>query len=165
MALGIAGHGARALKVERRSPERALDEYSNMLERGRSSLLEKPSPGYGRDDESLTMTAAIETSLELLDSRCNATGIAGEICFGEMYRGLGLMKSQARAPLSMLSKLWNVGRDDAEVIMGQLCIMSLADPEDHRYNVVRSDKTRLEHGLKIHDLRLEYCRKHCKEIS
>ena len=82
--------------------------------------------GYGRDDESLNLRASIETSFDFLDSRNEITETSFSICIGEMYRKLGVLKAQSQAPPPMLSKRWNVGREEAEDIMGQLCTMSLA---------------------------------------
>ena len=139
LVLGVAGRGVRALKEEGRSAGDALDEYADILEQRQMNVLDESPPDYGQDNESLTLSAAIEISLAFLDTRCRSAGMPYGMGTGEMYRALCVLKAKAWAPLSMLSKLWNVNRADARRIVGQLCTMSLARWTDQTYKASRSN--------------------------
>ncbi len=142
IALAITGSAVAFLSRALGDFDIACDEFATRLEEKRSTI--------GDEDwvDGSALTAAILLCLELLQVKTDHS-------LKDLYTSLCVVENQARFPVSVLGRLWQLDEHAVIDIVRLFCEMSLA--------VLLQDSE--PSGIVLHDLLLEFCRRRAAESN
>ncbi len=152
IALSITGSAVAYLIRTSGTFENACEIYVTDFEHRARNLVEEENP------EGKRLSDCISLSLQYLETefsdwkKRNSVNI--DFSVSDLYASLCVLKNHVWVPVSVLSRLWQLGETSALDIADMFCRMSLASLTHQKIG----DEDSKRAGITLHDLHLDYCR-------
>ncbi len=150
IALAVTGSAVRRLSTAFADFDTACDDYARRLEKKRSIL------GDERTMEGMSLNASILLSLEFLQDDFVTRELNTDHSISDLYTSLCVLQHQARVPLSVLGRLWQLDEDTVMYVVGLFSELSLA-------TLRPACEFSREAGIVLHDLLLDFCQQQAEE--